>query len=165
MGTAQRVSHGFHRLAVFVGAIPLFAGLVMSAVVLLDSSAWREHRGLVCANNYIVRERLLLSDEEMKGMKPWEVPWQMYIRPTAGETFANFSYNKNWQIQLSQIGCSHNAYDTVSYGDARNPPPDFPWSKVLRLPLIFLAKTLGVSLALYGLVRAIGWVIGCFAAS
>ena len=51
---------------------------------------------------------------------------------------------------------------TVRHGTC---PPAFPWSSVLSSALICLAITLGLSLALYGIVRSIGWVIGGFATS
>jgi hypothetical protein len=58
------------------------------------------------------------------------------------------------------------AYATVSLGDARNSPPEFSWTLRLGYYLaIGMAITLALSLAVYVLIRAIGWVIGGFAAS
>jgi hypothetical protein len=52
------------------------------------------------------------------------------------------------------------------FGEARAPPSSFNWvGPFLTWLGISLAITLAASLAAYGLVRAIGWVIGGFAAS
>jgi len=51
----------------------------------------------------------------------------------------------------------------TSYGDARGPQT---WFAEVAMPfgLVFIV-TLAASAAVYGIVRAIGWVIGGFAAS
>jgi hypothetical protein len=53
----------------------------------------------------------------------------------------------------------------VSMGEACH-PPDFNWFNAFAPQAgLRLAITLAVSLAVYSVVRAIGWVIGGFAAS
>ena len=73
-------------------------------------------------------------------------------------------YNKDWEIKLKQIGCADWDYETVTYGEARNLYGAL-FSNVTQLLGIGFAATLAVSLAVYGLVRAIGWVIGGFMTS
>ena len=54
-------------------------------------------------------------------------------------------------------------YEAVSFDEARNPPS---WlGMFLRSLGPGLGLTLAAALILYGLVRAIGWVIGGFAVS
>jgi hypothetical protein len=139
MSTAQRVSRGFHRLALFLAAIPLLLGGSLSIYVAfnLANRAWEQHQKLVCAHEHIA------------GQKPGE------------NVFNQFD-----TIKLKQIGCS-NSDDTVTVGEARNPPPNLNWFAAFGSGLLLspLPQTLAVSLLVYGIVRAIGWVIGGFAAS
>jgi predicted Co/Zn/Cd cation transporter (cation efflux family) len=67
---------------------------------------------------------------------------------------------------LQKLGCSDWA-QTASFREVINAKPDdFSYATELLPPLtIGLAITLAVSLAVYGFVRAIDWVIGGFAAS
>jgi hypothetical protein len=63
------------------------------------------------------------------------------------------------------VGCSDDLYETIAYGEVHNLPA-FDWFKELALPLaLAVAITVAISLSVYGLVRAIGWVIDGFAAS
>jgi hypothetical protein len=139
MSTAQRVSRGFHRLALFLAAIPLLLGGSLSIYVAfnLANRAREQHQKLVCAHEHIA------------GQKPGE------------NVFNQFD-----TIKLKQIGCS-NSDDTVTVGEARNPPPNLNWFAAFGSGLLLspLPQTLAVSLLVYGIVRAIGWVIGGFAAS
>jgi hypothetical protein len=70
------------------------------------------------------------------------------------------------KLRLNQLGCPD--YDTVEYGESLNPPA-FNWLTTFGSALVnggpLLPTTIVVSLALYALVRAIGWIIGGFAAS
>jgi hypothetical protein len=70
----------------------------------------------------------------------------------------------NATLNLKRIGCSDLETETISLGEARSEP--VPWGRLFNSAFWpGLAITLTVSLALYALVRAIGWVIGGFAAS
>jgi hypothetical protein len=114
------------------------------------------------AHEYLVQARLLLSDDEMKDVKPWQIPWQLHEEISVGTVVG--LYNKDWKIKLKQIGCSDSEHDAVTYGEARS-PPDVNWFNELGLPLaLAVAITLAVSLLVYVIVRAIGWVVGGFAA-
>jgi hypothetical protein len=85
MATSQRVSRGFHRLGLFLAAIPLIVGVFAIAYVLAQAErANRQHQQLLCAHDYLVQERLLLSDDEMKDVKPWQIPWKLYEQITVG---------------------------------------------------------------------------------
>jgi hypothetical protein len=71
------------------------------------------------------------------------------------------------KLNLKEIGCSDLEGDTISVGEVRDYNSGLSWtdyflSKLFGMPL---AITLAISLAVYGLVRAIGWVIGGFARS
>ena len=55
MSTSQRVSSGFHRLALFLAAIPLLMGIGASFFVAKDSAdkASQAYQQLLCAHRYI----------------------------------------------------------------------------------------------------------------
>jgi len=142
MAASQRLSRGFHRLALFLAAIPLVAGVCFSVFLFNDhNSAQHKNQRLVCAHDYFSR-----------GLP-------------AGYVLDDPGAARNKVIALQQIGCSNREWDTVSYGEAVNPPA-FTWLDALTDEAgACLGITLAISLAVYGLVRAIGWVIGGFAAT
>jgi hypothetical protein len=127
MSTAQRVSRCFHRLALFLAAIPLLLGGSLSVYIAFDlaNRLWEQHQKLVCAHEHVAAQ------------KPGE------------NVFDQFD-----TVKLKQIGCS-NSDDTVTVGEARF------GSGLLLSPL---PQTLIVTLVVYVVTRAIGWVIGGFAA-
>ena len=139
MSTAQRVSRGFHRLALFLAAIPLLLGGSLSVYIAFDlaNRHWEQHQKLVCAHEHV-----------------------------AGKKLGENVFDQFDTVKLKQIGCS-NSDDTVTVGEARNPPPNLNWFAAFGSGLLLspLPQTLVVTLAVYGIVRAIGWVIGGFAAS
>ena len=139
MSAAQRVSRGFHRLALFLAAIPLLIGGSMSVYVAFDlaNRLWDQHQKLVCAHQHV------------PGAKPGENVYDQFDT-----------------VKLKEIGCS-NSDDTVTVGEARNPPPNLNWLAEFGSGLLLspLPQTLIVTLVVYVVVRAIGWVIGGFAAS
>jgi hypothetical protein len=138
MSTGQRVSRGFHRLALFLAAIPLLLGGSLSVYIAFDlaNRLWEQHQKLLCAHEHVA------------GQKPDE------------NVFDQFD-----TVKLKQIGCS-NSDDTVTVGEARNPPPNLNWFAAFGSGLLLspLPQTLIVTLVVYVVVRAIGWVIGGFAA-
>jgi hypothetical protein len=67
-----------------------------------------------------------------------------------------------YEIDLKSLGCS-DWVEAVSFDEARNPPS---WlGMFLRSLGPGFGLTLAAALILYGLVRAIGWIIGGFVAS
>jgi hypothetical protein len=71
------------------------------------------------------------------------------------------------QIDLQKLGCP-GWPQTTTIGEVLHakPPEAFSYTASFLPPLgIGFAITLAISLAVYGVVRAIGWVIGGFAAS
>jgi hypothetical protein len=99
----------------------------------------------------------LLSDEDV-GL----------VQPSSGYSDVPPGYHVvNEQIDLQKLGCS--AWpQTVTYGEvfSGKPPDAFSYAASFLPHLgLGLAITFGISLFVYGLVRAIGWVIGGFASS
>jgi hypothetical protein len=137
--TATKIGRGFHRLALFLAAIPLLLGGALSVYITFDlaNRLWEQHQKLVCAH------------EHLAGQKP------------GGNVFDHFD-----TVKLKQIGCS-NSDDTVTVGEARNPHPDLNWFAEFGSALLLspLPQTLIVTLAVYVVARAIGWITGGFAAS
>ena len=141
MATAQRLGHGFNRLALFLAAIPLLVGGGLSLAIAIDQAndakaMHEEQARLVCA------QTALKSD----------VPQ---------------GYAADGRLDLQKLGCS-DLPETTSYFKVLNarPPKAFSYARSFLPPLsIGVLLTLTIALAVYGIVRAIGWVIGGFAAS
>jgi hypothetical protein len=137
MSTAQRVSRGFRRLGLFLAAIPLLIGAIASIYVARDDANYglAKHQQLVCAHERVAKE------------KPGE------------NVFDRFD-----SISLKEIGCSDGS-ETLTVDEARDNPPAFNWLATFGSRMVpLLSLTFAASLAVYALVRAIGWVIGGFTA-
>jgi hypothetical protein len=138
MAASPRPIRDFHRLALLLAAIPLLLGVSLSVYIAFDlaNRFWEQHQKLVCAHEHVA------------GQKPGE------------NVFDQFD-----TIRLKQIGCS-NSDDTVTVGEARNPPPDLNWFAEFGSALLLspLPATLIVTLVVYLVVRAIGWVVGGYVA-
>jgi hypothetical protein len=91
---------------------------------------------------------------------------QLQVNRPSGSTRARNDLSDDEQIDVQKLGCSDRA-QTASFREVFNSKPDdFSYPIEFLPPLaIGLAITLGLTLFVYGLVRAIGWVIGGFAAS
>ena len=145
MATSQRLSRGFHRLAFFLAAIPLLIG---GAASLYHAYADADvgdvvNQVLVCVHDYLDKQ----TSQSAEGKN-----WAALFAPD------------DQRIDLKETGC-RDWGQRVTYGEVRR-PPDFNWySSFGNSLLLYLTITLAVSLAVYGIVRAIGWVIGGFAAS
>ena len=59
MSTAQRVSRGFHRLALFLAALPLLLGGSLSVYIAFDlaNRLWEQHQKLVCAHEHVAGQK------------------------------------------------------------------------------------------------------------
>ena len=155
MATSQRLSCGFHRLALFLAAIPLLVGLPISAFWAVSdfNYAAEKHQKLACAH----------KSAGTPG-QPWTIPWDAFAKRQ--NPFDDLIPIDNREISLKQLGCSELEYDLATYGEVRDVSPTFNWLGIVAATLAAgLAITLAVSLAVYGIVRAIGWVIGGFTAS
>src|SRR5262249_11092480 len=97
--TATKIGRGFHQLALLLAALPLLIGGSLSVYIAFDlaNRLWEQHQTLVCAHQHIAAQ------------KPGE------------NVFDQFN-----TVKLKQIGCS-NSDDTVTVGEARNPPPNLNW--------------------------------------
>jgi len=154
MSVAQRISRGFHRLGPFLAAVPLLVVGTWSVFNALNAAnnarlSHDEQAHLVCAKARIAATRKT-------------TPGQPSVRLYSGED----DLSDDEQIDVQKLGCSDRA-QTASFREVFNSKPDdFNYPTEFLPPLaIGLAITLGLTLFVYGLVRAIGWVIGGFAAS
>jgi hypothetical protein len=153
MATSQGISRGFHRLALFLAAVPFLIGVVLTMLWgLRDANiALDKHQKLVCAH-----QRAPGTEGQ-----PWTLPWDAFEEnPFLPPKLDDVS------VSLKKLGCSELEYDAAKVGEIRNVAPAFNWFGAF-VPLFAtgVAITLAVTLAVYGIVRAIGWVIGGFAAS
>ena len=59
MSTAQRVSRAFHRLALFLAAIPLLLGGSLSVYIAFElaNRLWEQHQKLVCAHEHVAGQK------------------------------------------------------------------------------------------------------------
>ena len=122
---ATRISRGFHRLALFLAAIPLLIGGYFSVI-------------------YAVGEASMPPAEvwskpalKIEGLAPMPLGFDRLTRDARDELVDQLadSLRSQW------------------------------WANFSKALGVSLAITLAASLAAYGVVRAIGWVIGGFAAS
>lgn len=82
---------------------------------------------------------------------------QQHGLPTNGSLFDQYMGS----VSLKPIGCS-DVDDSAEIADVRD-PPDFSWLAASRSAMVpVVSLTLAISLAVYGVVRAIGWVIDGF---
>jgi ABC-type cobalamin transport system permease subunit len=135
MAASQRPSRGF-RLALFLAAIPLLIGIGVSFFVAKDSAdkASQAYQQLLCAHRYIATNQ----------------SWLMSAPDGA-------------ILDLIQIGCSDRPAATISLGEARTKPVAAEQLVSSSKLWVGLVITFAVSIAVYGIVRAIGWAIGGFA--
>jgi hypothetical protein len=161
MSTSQRVSRGFQRLAVFLAAIPLVIGVVLSIISARDAEGnrRRHYDELSCAHARAETarkksaEKQLLTDEEV-----------LALPPHSANPYDRFDE----RYDLRQLGCSAQSRK-VSWDAIAKPPAEFTYLQYLSAFLPNLFQGIAISFALaavvYGLVRAIGWVIGGFTRS
>ena len=176
MAASQRVSRGFHRLALFLAAIPFLVGLAASLYFAINSAreASKAQQQAICANNYIRRlnpnpiheENCSEEDAAAAGVKLENFFTWCATQPP--KPYWLLHGPDDATLDLKSIGCSDSEYDTIGLGEARAVAAPFlsPWLDpfLSKFGVIF-GITLAVSLAVYGVVRAIGWVIGGFAAT
>ena len=126
---SQKISRGFHRLGIFLAAIPLLIGGAASIIDALDQAGRpREYP---------------ISTEQLKQPK-------LNIEGV-GTVPAPPSFNKLTAEQQNEM------VDEIATAHWR--------STFANALLLNLALTLAGALTIYGLFRAIGWVIGGFASS
>jgi hypothetical protein len=148
MATSQRVNRGFHRFALFLTASPLILGVLAVAWVTLQADrAFDKHRQLACVHEHISQARPIRTDDDSNPFNDLGPP------PPEGYVI---DWKDDYRINLKQVGCSDDLYETVAYGEVHKLPA-FDWFKELGLPLaLAVAITVAISLSVYGLVRAIG---------
>jgi hypothetical protein len=59
MASSQRLSRGFHRLALFLAAIPLLLGGSLSVYIAFDlaNRLWEQHQKLLCAHEHVAGQK------------------------------------------------------------------------------------------------------------
>src|SRR5262249_11963190 len=99
MSTAQRVSRGFHWLAIFSAAIALLIGITVSIIIARDhTNTLRQYHGeLLCA--HARAESARKKSAEQQGLTDEE----LYA---VGPPAANFGSPSDEIYDLKQIGCS-----------------------------------------------------------
>jgi len=105
------------------------------------------------------------------GKNPWDIAWKQVLpkgvrvisHPEAKNEYDQFDKN----YDLKELGCWDETL-LVSWSDIMGAdvvPPEFSYIAGLLPALLYgFALSLGVAVVVYGVVRAIGWVIGGFAA-
>jgi hypothetical protein len=140
MSQAQRVSRGFHRLGLFLASITLVIGSLITALL----PDWSTPFPAKWSFGLVTRQPMPEWTSSDTGEGP--------IMEVAGTNVRMPSNYYDQPVDQRQ--------DLLSRLIANN------WRHKFAIPLALgLAITVTISLAIYGLVRAIGWVIGGFAAS
>ena len=170
--SSQRISRGFHRLGFFLALGVLVAGALVMAFLVSDGiNRQAEQRNRLIAFN-CAKEKLA-ERAQQPPLKPWELGWTK--RPDGnwelpeGWRKAPDSeqwYYKNGYRNLQELGCSDKEDWQLKTEMVNAVPPTahqaFDWPSLLVTLAMF---ALIPALAVYGLLRAIGWVIGGFAVS
>ena len=143
MSAPQRLSRGFHRLALFLAAIPLVVGGVVSVYIASDGAKrwYDEQVTLVCAQDAFHKKFYadLPRDEFDRRMAAKLAPIE------AGEV-------KLTDPDLKELGCSDwpRTVSVLEIFRAR-PPGELSWAAQISSYLATgLAITLGLSLGIYG---------------
>jgi hypothetical protein len=148
MAASQRVSRGFHRLGLVLGVIALLVGGGLSV-----TTARHQTNSM--------QKLLLCAQTAFKDAPPDDAIIDPPLPPGAPPPPPG-SHSITAQLDLQKLGCSES-------------PQTIAWGEVFKLQsyasnfVTFLgpkvALTLALSLAVYYMVRALGWVIGGFAAT
>jgi ABC-type dipeptide/oligopeptide/nickel transport system permease subunit len=139
MSTAQRVSRGFHRLGLFLALITLVIGSLITVLV----PDWTA---------------------------PFPANWSFDLvdrQPMPEWTSSDTGDGPIIEVAGTNVRMPSNYYDqpVAQQQDLLNRLIANNWRNKFAKPLAQgLGITLTISLAIYGLMRAIGWVIGGFAA-
>jgi hypothetical protein len=132
VASSQRLSRGFHRLAIFLAATPLLIGVILALIAFDKASDQRQK--LLCARN-------VFKTDESK-------IWAQVFAPKSPDA----------KVGLKEIGCSTNDWERVSVDESQSPQTWLSAFTSAFLPGVPIALILAI--AIYMLVSAIGWVIG-----
>jgi hypothetical protein len=150
VASSSRLSRGFHRLTLFLAAIPLLVGgfFSVSAAYSVANTDLYQHQRLMCAHEHL---GLIKSP-------PNDVP-------TPRDDSAKSKTDTFWadlaaaskSVDLKSLGYSDIEGDFVPYEDALHPPA-FIWLATFGYYALIpsLLITLAVAFAIYALVRGIG---------
>src|SRR5262245_2493636 len=144
MSALQRVSRGFHRLAVWSAAIPLLLGIIYSL--------WSSYQ---TANDGLNRHHNLECAREHANLWP----------PVTTSSGLDDEETGAILLSLKSVGGSDGDDDMGSYAEAANPAELNWWEGYARHIESILALTAAISLGADSVVRAIAWVSGRSAAS
>ena len=161
MATSQRISRDFHRLGIFLAAFVLLTGGIASLYIALEiassAKSWHDEQAiLICAQEAFHKKFYAdLSQEEFER----RVAAKLEAVKTGEVTLT--------AVELKEVGCSEwSERVPVLEIFTATPQEEFNWTvKLWSTYALFIAYTIAISLAIYGIVRTIGWVIGGFAAS
>jgi len=161
MSSSQRVSRGFHRLGLFMAAITLVVGSIASLNIASDiasnAARWHDEQAtLACAQEAFHKK--FYADLSRKAFER-RMATKLEAVKTGEVTLTH--------VNLKELGCSEwsERVPVLTIFTAK-PPGEFSWTVELwSTYALYVVYALAVSLAVYGIVCAIGWVIGAFAAS
>ena len=137
---AHRISRGFHRIGIASAAIPLVAGLAFTAFLAhsLHGSEKMAEAARVERNAMVACARDALKDT---------------------------TYQSRDLIDFQTLGCSKTSEALGAIRMYVMQPPRNSSAEVVFMVGIGITLSLLASLTVYGIVRAIGWVIGRFTTS
>ena len=131
--SSQQVTRRFHWLAALTAAIPLLLGIIYSTC-----SSYQT------ANDQLNRHHKLVCAREHAGL------W-----PPVTASSGDYDETSGIPLDLKSVGCSDHDGDLVSFAEARDPPRFNWWESYARKVAPFLALTAAISLAAYGVARAL----------
>jgi hypothetical protein len=152
MSVSQRVGRGFHRLALLLAGLVLVAGVVASSFIGVqgvnrarENPEYIEQAEMACAQEAVrkkIAPQLRISKREA------DLPRQVL----------------ELKVSLNQLGCSdeRKIVTVAEVLDAHAPDALTYVTAFLGVFSLGLGITVSSSMAVYGLVRAIGWIVGGF---
>ena len=188
MSTSHRVSRGFHRLAIFLATIVLIVGTGF-AVLMGSSEARRDlvshqlKKGVFCAKHKIISDPWVPTIErgdrdydDSACVQACSVPASspcaacVLSGPARQRTTAvrpDYPVGPDDMVSLDVLGCPHPpSRGRVSVILRASDPGELSYASAF-LPsfLTLFGVRIVAAFAIYGGTRAIGWVVGGFAAS
>jgi hypothetical protein len=156
MSKSQWAGRGFHRLAYFLAAIPLLVGSIGSVSMGFKEANYgsTQYHKLECAHD------IYRSNEK----RFWDL--LSAYDPLSGEGgYLDVSAIKDGRaaVDLKALGCS-NVNDATTFAQIKK-LPQFSWLGTFASGMAsWMPITLFLTLAVYGVVRGIGWVLDGFVA-
>jgi hypothetical protein len=156
MSTPQRASGGFHRLGLFLAAVPLLVGGVIACWGALSTASERQ-QSIECAHKLYQRDdgRLWKALVNAQESSPRSLPPDFFT-PVPRVAPKPWGIPRDTRVNLRDVYCAN--YSVASFDEIVK-PPRFAWSAFAASFVLHFSIILVVVIAIYSIVRAVSWVV------